>query len=213
MFLFGERIKGTSDSLGERFCPVCDASKSFRHVNETNYFCLFGIRLLPLEKHADYHLCDFCENAFTEPTDGAYQIPSQAMSARSVIGYILVGYGMQGHLKLGCEIFKKVTGFEMSAEELTHVVRKVSVPQQDLINLLKSESSNMNIRGKQQIIEAAFLVTHACCEIEYEDRVRINLIANAMDIPIGFVSATIEQVRQQGCYGVHRILPTGITSP
>lgn len=208
MFIFGEKIVRSSGKLEDRYCPVCDSSKPFQAVKETNYFCLFGLALLPLEKHADFHLCSYCENAFPVSAEGVYELPSQAESARHVIAYLLVGYGMHQHLELGSDVFKKVTGFELPQDQLQQLIRQYDSAALDAIEFLKASSSHMNVRGKRQIIEAAFLVTHACCEIEYEDRLRINLLANSLGLPISFVSATIEQVRQQGCYGVRRILPT-----
>ena len=185
---------------------MCQTLKPFQRVKETNYFCLFGIRLLPLEKIADYHACEYCENAFCE-RDGRLE-PSQLAMTKRVIAYILVGYGLQEHQALGCDVYNKVTGFDLSPAGLAEEIRLVTSNKADIIEALKQHNRYLNTRGKQQIIEAAFLVTHACCEIQYEDRLRINLMANAMDLPIAFVTATIDQVRKQGCYGVHRLLPT-----
>lgn len=206
IFLFGERVKRDVVPEGLHHCPVCQTEKPFQRVKETNYFCAFGLRVLPIEKIADYRTCEFCENAFSE--EAGQLEPSQLSSVRRVIAYILVGYGMQEHQDLGCDIFKKITGFEMQPAELLNDVRRMAAGKVDVLAEIKQQNCFLNIRGKQQIIEAAFLVTHACCEIQYEDRLRINLIANAMDLPIAFVTATIDQVRKQGCYGVRRLLTT-----
>jgi hypothetical protein len=193
-------------SLGERLCPVCQSKKSFQHVKETNYFCLFGLRLLPLEKISNYLSCEFCENAFAE--SAGELVPSQLAMVKRVIAYALVGYGMQEHQDLACDVFKKITGFEIQPSDLLGDVRRVAAGKSDVLEDIRRENRHLNTRGRQQIIEAAFLVTHACCEIQYEDRLRLNLIANAMNLPITFVTATIDQVRKHGCYGVRRILPT-----
>ena len=63
------------------------------------------------------------------------------------------------------------------------------------------------MKGRQCLIELAYLMTYASCEIEYEDRLRLNLIGNALDISINGVEAIINHVRQQGYYGVRRFLP------
>lgn len=206
IFLFGERVKRDVIALDDQFCPVCQTLKPFHQVKETNYFCLFGLRTLPLEKIAHYLACDYCENAFVEVA-GRLE-PSQLTLVKRVAAYILVGYGMHEHQDLGCDIFKKITGFELQPLEFRDEVRLLAAGKSDVLGDIKQQNYFLNVRGKQQIIEAAFLVTHACCEIQYEDRLRLNLIANAMDLPSSFVSATIEQVRKQGCYGVRRLLPT-----
>lgn len=208
IFLFGERFKQESIALGDQFCPVCQGAKPFSHILETNYFCLFGIRVLPLEKNADYHSCDYCENAFQAPDDNGVLVPSQLQSVRRVLAYLLVGYSMQDQVELSCDVFKKVTGFELQASVLKDEVRSISLGDTDLFDELKEQNRYLNVRGKQQIVEAAFLITHSFCEIQYEDRLRINLIGSSIGMPIAFVSAVIDQVRQQGCYGVRRVLGT-----
>ena len=207
IFIFGERIKQETSAVGEKQCTVCAGTRKFSHVRETNYFHLFGLRLLPLEKIADYQQCDYCESAF-EMESGVPELPSQVPLARSVIAYILTGYGMQDHLDLAVDVAKKVTGFEVQESEIKEDIRAMAAGRKDLFSLVKEYTPLLNMRGKQQVIEVAFLATHACCEIQYEDRLRINMIANAMDASIAFVNATIEQVRRQSCYGVRRILPT-----
>jgi hypothetical protein len=208
IFLFGEKFKRESVALGDQMCPVCQQAKPFSHICQTNYFCLFGLRVLPLEKNADYHSCDYCENAFQAPGADGVLVPSQLQSVRRVLAYILVGYSMQDQHELSCDIFKKVTGFELQLSVLKDEVNSISLGDTDLFDELKQQNRYLNVRGKQQIIEAAFLMTHSFCEIQYEDRLRINLIASAIGMPITFVSAVIDQVRQQGCYGVRRLLTT-----
>jgi hypothetical protein len=208
IFLFGERVKRASVALGDQDCPICQRAKPFSHIQETNYFCLFGIRVLPLEKNADYYSCDYCENAFQALNAEGKLVPSQLHSVQRVLAYLLVGYSLQDQGELACDIFKKVTGFELRASDLREDVKSIALGHTDLFSELKQQNRYLNQRGKQQIIEAAFLVTHSFCEIQYEDRLRINLIASSIGLSIAFVSATIDQVRQQGCYGVRRVLAT-----
>ena len=208
IFLFGERIKRESNPLGERGCPVCRGDKHFSHVSESNYFHAFGLRLLMLEKIADYQQCDFCENAFPMSSGDVPEMPSQVDLIRLVVSYVFVGYGLQDHLDLASDVASKVSGFNVQSDEFRPHIRNIAAANTDLFAQIKQDAKHLNLRGKQQVIEAAFLTTHACCEIQYEDRLRINMIANAMDTSIAFVNGTIEQVRRQACYGVQRILPT-----
>lgn len=207
IFLFGERIKRDSKPLGARACPVCRSEQQFSQVQEVNYFHVFGLRLLPLEKIADFQLCEFCENAF-EMGPTVPDKPSHIDLTQTVTSYVLLGYGQQDHTELAQDLLKKVTSFDLTHEDFRRDVSQLSDGRLDMFAHIKQRAKRLNVRGKQQVIEAAFLATHACCEIQYEDRLRINMIASAMDTSIAFVNATIEQVRRQGCYGVRRILPT-----
>ena len=74
-----------------------------------------------------------------------------------------------------------------------------------MVDYVRSHAASMNSVGKQQVIEAAFLSTYACCELQYEDRLRINLIGNALGVGLEFVEYCIGQSRRQNYYGVRRL--------
>jgi len=205
IFLFGERTHSQSGAAGEQLCGVCGKRQPFSHVIETNYFCLFGMRLLPIERTSDYLRCDQCNNSFLVDQ---LEEPTQVAVVKRILVYIQLGYGMQEHGDLLQDICVKVTGFEFKESEIEREMREIGSGRVDIFELLKSLTSGLNLKAKQQIIETAFLITHACCEIQYEDRLRINLVGNALGIPIEFVTSIINQVHSQGCYGVRRLLST-----
>ena len=120
--------------------------------------------------------------------------------------YIQLGYGMIEHRDLVQDICIKISGFEFLESEIIEHSRRVGGG--DALDYLKIGVPGLNLQGKQQILEAAFLITHACCEIQYEDRLRINLMGNALGVSLEFVNSVIDHVHAHGCYGVRRILPT-----
>ncbi len=205
LFLFGERVHSHSEGIGERNCCVCKEPQQFSRVVETNYFCVFGLRLLPIERIANYWRCENCRNSFVE---NQLDQPSQIPVIKQVITYIMMGYGMQEHREVAREICMKVTGFEFAADELRQLMRLLDAGKVNILEILKETACTINTHGKRQVIEGAFLMTHASCEIQHEDRVRINLIGNALGLPLEFIEAAIEHVRGQGYYGVRRLLPT-----
>ena len=205
IFLFGERIHGVSEAVGIKHCGVCGKKQPFSRVIETNYFCLFGIRLLPIEKGANYLRCDQCNNAFAHDRT---QEPTQVAVVKHVLAYNLLGYGIYDRRDILQDICIKVTGFEFHEDEICKHRQEIQAGRLDLSETLRSSAPGLNLQGKQQIIEAAFLIAHACCEIQYEDRLRINLIGNALGVSIEFVGSVIEAVHAQGCYGVRRMLAT-----
>ena len=203
-FVFGERIHGASLDAGERACPVCRRQTPFVHIIETNYFCIFGLRLLPIEKIANYYQCAECGNSF----DKDAQAPTHVPLVKQVLAYILAGYGMTEHTEVAQEICLKISGFELTHGELVEAIRVLDSGKEELFDILGGHAPNINAHGAHQIIQAAFLMTHVCCEIQYEDRLRINLMGNALGVSLEFVQATIEDVREKKYYGVHRLIPT-----
>ncbi len=207
IFLFGERVHTTELDAGSRDCPVCSAERQFARVVETNYFTVFGLRLLALERVADYQRCTVCNNAF----DQGGREPTHVPLVREAIVYMMVGYGMTEHRETAARICEQVTGFEFSPEEMTRLVRAVDAGNEDFITAVRKESASMNVVGKQQVIQAAFLMAYVSCEMQHEDRVRLNLIGNAMGLPIQFVTDCIEAVRARNYYGIRRLLPSSAT--
>lgn len=207
IFLFGERIHSTELDAGERQCPVCEQHRPFVRVVETNYFTMFGLRLLPLDRVADYERCTVCNNAFSE--DG--REPTHVPVVRHAIVYMMLGYGMTEHEETASMICRQVTGFDFPADEMIRLRRSIDAGSEDFFDLLRRESASMNIAGKQQVIQAAFLMAYVSCEMQHEDRVRLNLVGNALGVPIEFVTDCIEAVRARHYYGIRRLLPTSAT--
>ena len=203
--IFGEKVYSESHEIGRHNCGVCSKERLFHKIIETNYFCLFLFRLLPIEKIANYMQCEYCNNAFS---GGQTRIPTQIQPVKEVLSYVLLGYGMQKHQDLIQDICLKVCKFEFSYEEVLVENKGVIAAEIDIYDYLKNVRNDLNTRGKQEIIEAVFLVTHACCEIQYEDRLRINLIGNAIGLSLEFINSVVDHVHAQGCYGVRRIIPT-----
>ena len=207
LFIFGEQVHGQSLEAGERYCGVCRRNTRFAHITETNYFCVFGIRLVPIEKVANYYQCRECDSAY----DQHGEVPTQVPVVQRVLTYLLLGYGKAEHVELAQEICEKITGFEFETAEYLRLKRELDAGAEDLFETLKREARHINNPGTHQIVQAAFLMTHALCEIQHEDRVRINLIGNALGTSLQYVQNAIETVREHRYYGVHRLLPTQAT--
>lgn len=207
LFLFGERVHSASLDAGEHVCPVCARRTRFTRVVETNYFCVFGLRLVPIDKVANYYQCGQCGNPF----DADFDLPAQVPLIKSVLAYVLVGYGMTDHREVAQEICRKISGFDLTDEELTDAIRVIASGKSDIDVLLKRDAMTINTLGALQVVQAAFLMTYVSCEIQYEDRLRVNRIGTALGISLELVQRAIESVRDQKYFGVHRLLPTRLT--
>ncbi|MCB1646282.1 MAG: zinc-ribbon domain-containing protein [Pseudomonadales bacterium] len=205
LILIGERTRGKATPSGTRLCHFCNSTQSFSHVTETSYFCLFGVPLLPIEKLSDYHLCEQCGSAYEQLTS---ELPAHTEPVRAVTAYILAGYGMQHHPELAREVAFKISGSELSERQLRQLMNGFETDQTDVFRMLRAAACHMNVDGRLKVVEAAFLMTHACCEIQYEDRLRVNLIGNSLGFSLHDVETAIEKVRLAAYFGVRRVLPT-----
>lgn len=210
MFLLvGERLKQKETELGNRRCVVCDAETLFIAVTEQNFFSLFGLPLFPLEKTAEYQRCSRCDSAYAADD---LSVPSSIRLGQWALTYIMLGYGMYEYHESAREMFQKVTGFEYPQEEMKAHVRALEAEQVSVMDLLRSQAGTTNLNGKQQILALTYLMTYVSCEVQYEDRLRLNLMGNAMDVSIGFVEVVIQGVRAQQYFGVRRLLKADVTN-
>lgn len=203
LFIIGEQTVTRIIDEKTFDCPVCSRRQPYQRFVETSFFTLFSIRILPLRNLADYHQCSSCGNAF-HPSK--LDEPSYMNGVRRVLAYILVGFDKSDHRDSVQEIFLKLCNRAFKPAEIDREVTVIEKGATDVFSFLKKTAYRVNIRGKQQIIEAAFLMTHACCEIQREDRLRINLMGRALGVSLEYVAAVIDRVRSDGYYGVRRNL-------
>ncbi len=204
LFLIGERVISKSEKAGSRSCAICGDDEQFSRVTETSYFCFFGLPLLSIDRLADFYQCDRCRNAYNDLTA---EMPAQVPVLQRTLSYIQLGYGQSQQKNVVHDICLKLCGFEYSQEEMRKAAYQLESGESEYMEYLRQASSRMNTQGKMQVIEAAFLMTYVCCEIQYEDRLRVNLIGNALGVSLEFVEYAVQQVRQNNYYGVRRLVP------
>ncbi len=203
LFLFGERKRVKSAPIGNRECVLCHSEQLFTEQVESLWFTFFGLPILPMEQAAKYWRCENCLSSYQQ---GDLSAPSQVPVIKLLITYILLGYNRHQHQALASEICMKITGFELEDSEYKSLLRQLGSGDLDIVQHVRGFAGCVNGAGKQQIVEAAFLTTHTCCDMQYEDRLRVNLIGNALDVGLEFVEYCIQQVRRQNYYGVRRLL-------
>ena len=113
--------------------------------------------------------------------------------AKRICFYILLGYNQYAHVAAAQEISLKLCGFELTESETKDLVRDISARHVEILDYVRSQVPFLNAIGKQQALEAAFLAAHACREMQYEDRFRINLIGSSLGVGLEFVEYVIQQ--------------------
>ncbi len=200
--LLGEKVRTKSGPVDHHACPVCKSEQLFTERVETLWFAIFGISILPLEQRAHYWRCEHCLTACKPGEPG---MPSSVPILKDVIVYLLLGYQQQGETGLADEICNRLTGFGFPEHEFRELTREIASGRLNVAELVRRHSGSLNAIGKQQVIEAAFLAIYACCDIEYEDRLRINQIGSALDVGLEFVTYAIDEARRQQNYGIRRL--------
>jgi hypothetical protein len=204
MLLVGDRTRTVRRDEGRRQCPVCRRLTAFAGCEEARYFTLFGVPLLRLRRLADYLQCESCGNSFAP---AALAEPAVFACLRRTLVYVMMGYSREDRLDAAAEVFRRLTGVASDPAALR--AERVDIARRgcDLFGFLRQRGAWLNDRGRRQLVEAAFLMTYVSCEMQHEDRVRINLIGQALDLPLEVVAAVIDRVRADSYYGIQRKLP------
>lgn len=198
LILFGEKIITSTENLGEFDCPICSTQKEIIHIVEKSYFTVFFLRILPLDTVADYRQCSGCGHAFDSSN---MEEPQYFSSVRAVLAYLLAGFGVYHGIDASKRIFNVVTNKDACSAEIQRQMRNFEQGQ-DLFEQLKQDAKTLSWFDKSLIVEAAFLLVYAARPIEYEERLRVNLIGNALGVGIEGVNAIIKNLQSQQYKGI-----------
>ncbi len=193
LFLFGEKAIAFSEDLGTFNCLICEEQKKIFKVIYRNYFTVFFIRTLPLGTISEYMECSGCGHAF--PSKSCTE-PTYFKPLKSVLAYLLAGYGLIDGVETGRNIFRSITGTEVSVSNLQKIISDMQ-QNNHMSNDLKQVANSLSWLDKSLIVEAAFLLVYTARPIEYEERLNVNLLANAMGIGLEGVNAIISNLKSQ----------------
>ncbi len=201
LFLLGEKTVASTENLGEFNCPMCDTNKNLYRVTEKNYFTIFFIRILPLGITAEYNQCDGCGHTYSG-IDASPPLYFETM--QSVLAYLLAGYGLNHGIGVSRKIFEAITGKEVTETEIQQHIKSINQGS-SLFEQLKSNVNQLSWLDKSQIIEAAYLLVYAARPIEYEERLQINLVGNALGVCLDTVNAIIKNLNAVQYRGIQQM--------
>lgn len=192
LFLLGEKAVRYATHEGTFNCPICNSSQDALHVVEKNYFTVFFIRILPLEILSDYIECAHCQHSF-DPQNTAK--PAYISGLELVLSYLMLGYGVNESKEIATDIFKAMTEREYDEKIFRDNIADLNNGK-DLFKALKGLAFQLNTMGTIRVVEAAFLMSRALSDLGYEDRLRVNLIGNALGISLEFINEIIDRIQQ-----------------
>jgi len=201
LVLFGEKTVASTEPLGDFNCPVCNCEESLIGVIEKNYFTAFFIRILPLDTTADYNQCSGCGHAYDSISA---EEPLFFSTVKSVLSYLLAGYGLNHGIEVSRKIFHAITMSDTSTSDIQNPINQFN-HENNFFEHLKHSAKTMSWLDKSLVVEAAFLLIYAARPIEYEERLQINLTGNALGIGIEGVNAIIKKLQSQQYRGIQSL--------
>lgn len=192
LFLLGEKVVRTTTDHGSFDCPICQSPQTALHVLDKNYFTVFFIRILPLKLIGDYLECSHCLHSY-DPKDTSQ--PAYIPHLSMILSYLMLGYGVNESKLLAADIYQNMTNQESDEKELRNNIAALSEGK-EIFETLKAASFRLNTMAKIRLVEAAYLMTRAMSDLSYEDRLRVNLIGNALDLSLEFINEIINRIQQ-----------------
>ncbi|GLP96180.1 zinc-ribbon domain-containing protein [Paraferrimonas sedimenticola] len=193
LFLLGEKIVSKTEPVGTFDCPICKGSKRVLKVEDKSYFTLFLIRTFPLDTVAEYTHCEGCGHAFASKDASE---PSYFEPLKTIIAYLVAGFGLEENIETVSAIYTVSTGKDISRQELYSAMAAIQQNNQ-LHEDLKQDAKSLSWVDKVSMIEAAYLVVFTAGEVNYEERLQVNLLANALGIGIEGVNEIIKGLQSR----------------
>lgn len=197
--IFGTRgVTGTSDR-GRFFCPRCGSEQDYAHKRVRRFFTLFFVPLVPLDRVGEYVECDGCKGTFKETVlshgqqEAHWRFEAEFQKAtRELLVLMLLADGRvdPAEVRRICDIYPRVTGAEITEDEVRGEAVRLSDVEADVPALMAPYQGLLNDEGREAVIKAALLVALADGEMDRSEARVLDQVAEAL----GMTSAHYEGV-------------------
>ncbi len=212
MIIFGWRGVTYTKDRGEFFCPGCTAQTAYKMKRVRNFFTLYFIPLIPLNKMGDFVECTRCRNQFkaevldmdtekmlAEAQASSVDVESEYFVAlRRIMIETMVA---KGHA-LDSERSEVIAAYtELSGQQLTHDMLNQEVGQAQRepagLSALRALAPNLNERGKETVLFAAYRIAMADGVIADEEWSLIAEIGEALAMTPSHINGAIAEAESK----------------
>jgi len=177
MIIFGTRGVTSSTGSGTFFCPRCRAETPYSQKRVRRFFTLYFIPLIPMDQLGEYVECGRCRGTYAlEVLDydpGAAE-DLKIEFRRAVLRVMVTVMLADGRIHEQEEqavrrIHGKLTGSELSDQQLQREIQDARQRQGSVADLLSPVADVLNDNGKEMLFRAAYLVAQADDDIPPEE--------------------------------------------
>lgn len=191
MIIFGTRGVTYKKESGDFHCPGCSDKTAYKHKRVRRFFTLYFIPLVPLDLLGEFVECEKCKDTYKleilefDPEtqqqewraayhDAVLQVMIAMMLADSAIE--------QSEIDTVRTIYHRITEREISEQEVRQQIDLMRTASTDLLETVQRIGMSLNESGKEQVIQAAFLVGFADGVFDdFEKKVLVD-VANALNM-------------------------------
>ena len=167
-FIAGTQGDESTVATGYFYCPNCNERKSFHHNQVHEKATLFFIPVANLRLLGEYIECQSCGNTYNlDVLDYDPEEEQQEFEALYLAGIkkamsmmmLVDGEIHDDEIIMMKDIYKKLTGFELSDREIEKELQDCKKYPNDLEEYLKELFSVLNDSGREMIIKVAYWIS------------------------------------------------------
>lgn len=197
--IFGTKGVTSTADRGRFFCPRCGSEKDYAQKRVRRFFTLFFLPLIPLDRIGDYVECGSCEATFEEDVlsfdpeaeQQRFEAEFQKATRELLVLMLLADERVDpSEVEMICEIYPRVTGEEITPEEVRKEADRLSGLPGDVPSLMAPYRGVLNDAGREAVVKAALAVALADGEMDRSEARVLDEVAEAL----GMTSAHYEGV-------------------
>ncbi len=204
MIIFGTKGVTTTPSTGEFHCPTCNSLQSYGLKRVRNFFTLYFIPLIPLNKLGEYIECKKCRDAYNlsvldMPVENSVDMEAEYNSGiKKAMIHVLLADGVidDAEVKTAQDIYNKVTGNNLDATKLREEIDSIQKNNEKLSDLSKLQGC-LNDEGKELVIQASYFVAMADGDLHREELALIVKIGKKLGMTDAHINGVLSSLAEE----------------
>jgi tellurite resistance protein len=190
---------------GDFYCPNCQGQQPYQHKRVRRFFSLYFIPVIPLDVHGEYVECEKCKGTYRmevldfDPAAGAaeFEVEFHRAIKRVMVEMMLAdGTVDEEELVVIRQVYGQLAGRDITDDEVRKEIVEAETRSGDVISSLRQIAGNLNDKGKEMVIRAAFMVAAADGQFQDEEKELIGSIGQALEMSSAHLNGVISSVVQ-----------------
>lgn len=190
-FVAGTKGNSTIAGSGTFYCPQCDGYMPYHHVQVHKAATVFFVSVANLSLLGEYIECQKCKGTFKmevlnyDPQAAQVKLVSyiyRALKREMVMMMLADGDINDREAATLKHIYQKVTGRPMLDDEISEEIRTCNADLSSLTAFLKELSPYLNNEGKENLIQAAYLISISDGEVDAREMKLLRDIASVLEV-------------------------------
>jgi len=188
---------------GRFYCPACWGEQPYHKRRVVQFIAIAGVPILPFDIMGHYIECQTCETTYDdrvlsfEPVEGKDRFEYQyELAVKRVLVLIMLADGVIDPTEVNtiCDIYERVIGRPLTPAEVQAEVDDANAQGYTVEAYVRGLLGQLNERGKDTVIRAAFMVAAADGVFQDAERALLARLGKALQMAPKY----LEQVMAAG---------------